>query len=145
MNQKLLIHYLLIITESDALLNLVDSPLMKLPHLLLNSFILNSLIIHYQFIVNEWDAPLNLLSTCHSLSWIRLAAHNTRWRRPIGCLKLQVIFRRKAIQYRLLLRKMTYKDKASYDSTPPCTRTRYYLRATFITQVAGVASVSRID
>jgi len=45
----------------------------------------------------------------------------TGWRRLIGCLKLQVIFRKRATNYRALLRKMTYKDKASYDSTPPCT------------------------
>ena len=43
----------------------------------------------------------------------------TRWRRPIGCLKLQVIFRKRAINYWALLRKTTYEDKASYDSTPP--------------------------
>jgi len=36
--------------------------------------------------------------------------HATRWRNPIGCLKLQVIFRKKATNYRTLLRKMTYKD-----------------------------------
>jgi len=46
---------------------------------------------------------------------------DTGWRRPIGCLKLQVIFRKRATNYRALLQKMTYKDKASYDSTPPCT------------------------
>ena len=46
----------------------------------------------------------------------------TGWRRPIGCLKLQVIIRQRATDYRALLRKMTYEDKASYDSTPPCTR-----------------------
>jgi len=33
---------------------------------------------------------------------------------------LQVIFRKRATSYRALLRKMTYEDKASYDSTPPC-------------------------
>jgi len=38
------------------------------------------------------------------------------WWRLVGCLKLQVIFRKKAINYRALLRKMTYDDKASYDS-----------------------------
>jgi len=43
------------------------------------------------------------------------------WRRLIGCLNLQVIFRKRATNYRALLRKMTYEDKASYDSTPPCT------------------------
>ena len=39
----------------------------------------------------------------------------------IGCLKLQVIFRKRACNYRALLRKMTYEDKASYGSSPPCT------------------------
>ena len=45
---------------------------------------------------------------------------DTGWRRLIGCLKLQVIFRKRATNYRALLRKITYEDKASYDSTPPC-------------------------
>jgi len=45
---------------------------------------------------------------------------DTGWRRLIGCLKLQVIFRKRATYYRALLRNMTYEDKASYDSTPPC-------------------------
>ena len=45
----------------------------------------------------------------------------TGWRRPKGCLKLQVFFRKRATNYRALLRKMTYKDKASDDFRPPCT------------------------
>jgi len=45
----------------------------------------------------------------------------TGWRRLLGCLKLQVISRKRATNYRALFRKMTYEDKASYDSTPPCT------------------------
>jgi len=45
----------------------------------------------------------------------------TGWRRLIECLKLQVIFRKRATNRRVLLRKMTYEDKASYDSMPPCT------------------------
>jgi len=45
----------------------------------------------------------------------------TGWRRPIGCLKLQVIFRKRATNYRTFLRKMTHKDKASYGSSAPCT------------------------
>ena len=44
----------------------------------------------------------------------------TGWRRLIGCLKAQVIFRTRAINHRAFLRKMTYEDKASYDSTSPC-------------------------
>jgi len=43
------------------------------------------------------------------------------WRRPRGCLKLQDIFRKRATNYRALLRKITHKEKASYDSTPLCT------------------------
>jgi len=50
-----------------------------------------------------------------------LSAFTTVWRRPIGCLKLQVIFRKRATNYRALLQKMTYKDKASYGSLLPCT------------------------
>ena len=52
--------------------------------------------------------------------------HNTGWRRLIKCLKLQVIFRKRAINYRALLWKMTCKDKASYRSSLPCSP---YLRA----------------
>ena len=33
---------------------------------------------------------------------------------------MQVISRKRATNYRALLQKMTYEDKASYDSTPPC-------------------------
>jgi len=46
---------------------------------------------------------------------------STGWRRPIRCLKLQVIFRKRATNYRALLRKMTCKNKASYGFAPPCT------------------------
>ena len=45
----------------------------------------------------------------------------TGWRRRIGCLKLQVIFCKRATNYRALVRKMTNNDMASYASSPPCT------------------------
>jgi len=45
---------------------------------------------------------------------------HTGWRRCIGCLKLQVSFRKWATNYRALLRKTTYKDEASYVWSPPC-------------------------
>ena len=51
----------------------------------------------------------------------------TGWRRPIRCLKLQVIFRKRATNYRTLLRKMTYTDNASYGSLPSC---MFFTRAT---------------
>jgi len=44
----------------------------------------------------------------------------TGWQRPIGCLKLQVILCKRVTDYRALLRKITYKDKAFYDPTPRC-------------------------
>jgi len=46
--------------------------------------------------------------------------HITEWRRLIGCLKLQLICRKRATNYRALLRKMTYGDKTSYDFMPHC-------------------------
>jgi len=52
------------------------------------------------------------------------SASRTGWRRLVRCLKVQVIFRKRANNYRALLRKMTYEDKASYDSTPPCSLSR---------------------
>jgi len=44
----------------------------------------------------------------------------TGWRRLIGSPKLQIIFHKRATKYRSLLQKMTYKDKGSYESSPPC-------------------------
>jgi len=45
---------------------------------------------------------------------------STGWRRLVGSPKLQIIFHKRATKYRSLLRKMTYKDKGSYESSPPC-------------------------
>jgi len=59
------------------------------------------------------------ISRCVSMLKQYWFGHDTGWRRLIGCLKLQVIFRKRATNYRALLRKLTYGDKASYDSTPP--------------------------
>jgi len=47
---------------------------------------------------------------------------DTGWRRLIGSPKLQIIFHKRATRYRALLLKMTSKDKGSYESLPPCTR-----------------------
>jgi len=51
---------------------------------------------------------------------LRHPVSGTGWRSLIGCLKLQVIFRKRATNYRALWRKITCKDKASSESTPPC-------------------------
>ena len=42
---------------------------------------------------------------------------------------MKVTFRKRATQYRALLRKMSYKDKASYGSSPACTYERESERA----------------
>ena len=54
--------------------------------------------------------PVVMLHSTLSIGWQRLS----------GCLKLHVILRRRATNYRALLRKMTCEDKASYESTQPC-------------------------
>ena len=56
---------------------------------------------------------------------------HTGWRRLIGSRKLQIIFHKRATKYRSLLRKMTYKDKGSYESLPPCS---IWLIRVFMTQ-----------
>jgi len=48
---------------------------------------------------------------------------HTGWRRLIGSPKLQIIFYKRATKYRSLLPRMIYEDKASCDSSPPCTHT----------------------
>jgi len=48
------------------------------------------------------------------------AHQGTGWRRLIGSPKFQIIFHKSATKYRSLLRKMTYEDKGSYESSPPC-------------------------
>jgi len=40
--------------------------------------------------------------------------------KELGCLISYITFRKLATNYRALLRKMTNKDQASYDSSPPC-------------------------
>jgi len=53
----------------------------------------------------------------HALEFVtqyHTCIHCTEWRRPIGCLKLQVIFCKRATNYRALLRKITHVSH-SYD------------------------------
>ena len=39
---------------------------------------------------------------------------------PLQGGELQIVFHKRATKYRALLLKMTYKDKGSYESSPPC-------------------------
>jgi len=71
-------------------------------------------IWRWNFLVLVGDSMWGLLH-----EWVR-SHSGTWWRRPIGCLKLLIISRKRATNHRALMRKMTYKDKASYGSSPPC-------------------------
>ena len=66
---------------------------------------------------------------------------HTGWRRPI-CLKLQAIFRKRATNYRALLRKMTYKHKTPYGSSPPFTR--IFSFHSFLLSVSFFQSLSKL-
>jgi len=65
---------------------------------------------------------------CHATFFLKIAdissgicIHiHTGWWRLMGSPKLQIIFHTRATKYRALLLKMTYKDKGSYESSPPC-------------------------
>ena len=59
-----------------------------------------------------------IVYTKYSFIQFKRTNYVTGWRRPIGCLELQVIVCKRADNYMALLRKMTYEDKASYEFTP---------------------------
>jgi len=69
--------------------------------------------------IHMWDIWYNTFNAASA--WV--LQFGTGWRRFIGGLKLQVIFGKRATNYRALLRKMTYKDKASYVSSVAKTHT----------------------
>jgi len=74
-----------------------------------------------RFETEEMTLVINATSTslCSCLRAYQWST-TTGWRRIIGSRKLQIIFHKRATKYRSLLRKMTYKDKGSYESSPPC-------------------------
>ena len=65
-------------------------------------------------------ASYDFTSLCIALLPFAVYCPCTEWQRPIRCCKLQVIFRKRTINYRALSRKMIYKDQASCGSSPPC-------------------------
>ena len=66
--------------------------------------------------------------------------HNscTGWRRLIGPPKLQIICHKRATKYRSLFREMTYTDKGSYGSSPPCMTCRVWHRVYHISCITWV-------
>jgi len=55
------------------------------------------------------------------LSTRQNAPIDTGWLRCIGCLKLQSLPEKRATNYGAISREMTYENKATYASSPPCT------------------------
>jgi len=60
-----------------------------------------------------WRSSRPALNASRS-HFLKSQLYNTGWKRGIGCFKLQVSFRKRATNYRALLRKMTCEDKALY-------------------------------
>jgi len=56
----------------------------------------------------EYHIQIRSCFSCLCVSHILMC--DTEWRRCVGCLKLQVTFRKRATNYRALLRKIPYKD-----------------------------------
>jgi len=59
---------------------------------------------------------------CSVLQCVAERCSDTGWRRLTGSPRLQIISNKRATKYRSLLRKITYKDKGSYESSPRCIR-----------------------
>jgi len=71
--------------------------------------------IHMTHVMHEsWHAAYPHINI-YARTYIR-----TGWRRLIESPKLQIIFHKRATEYRSLLRKMTNQNKGSYESSPPC-------------------------
>jgi len=70
----------------------------------------------YTYIWNvwHWNAYVHTFDHCNEF-------FDIWWRRPIGCLKSQIVFHKRTTDYRALVWKMTNTDKASHASSPPFT------------------------
>ena len=93
-------------------------------HYLLHTCFITHLMDDIPRFIDDQHLRIDLFSRLISSALFIHTFHDllssTGWRRCIGCLNSQVSFRKRATNHRALLQKMTYEDKASYDSTPTC-------------------------
>ena len=111
---------------SHQILNISRTQWVMLPVWMSHVTHMNESCHTYEWVMSHvWMSRVTRMNeSCHTYEWVAcyfVWVIKIGWQRPIGCLKLQVIFRKKAINCRALLWKMTCKDKASYGSSPPCT------------------------
>jgi len=78
-----------------------------------------------RFTLNNICVYIYIHTYVHTFKYMIISewSSTTGCRRLTGSPKLQIIFHKRATKYRSILKKMTYKDKGSYQSSPPC-RTR---------------------
>ena len=62
----------------------------------------------------------------------------------MGCLKSQVILCKRVTTYKALLLKMTYKDKASYETSPPCRILTKCMTCTILSSGSNLETMDRI-
>ena len=86
---------------------------------------------NYTFAMYVYTTPPFLSSICtrvHVYNYtiatartlLEIGGQAAGWRRCMGCLKLQVTFRKRATNYRAVLRKTTCENQALYGSLPLC-------------------------
>ena len=76
-----------------------------------------------QHITKHCNTQQHTATHCNTLqqqSHGYIGAHRTGSRKCTGCLELLASFRKRATNYRALLRKMTYEDEGSYASLVSC-------------------------
>jgi len=88
--------------------------------------IVYTLTVYIEIVFIHTVCELNLYKRTYAYMYI------TGWQRLIGSPKLQIIFHKRATKYRSLLQKMTYKDKGSYETSPPCNKCRCMHLNTFV-------------
>jgi len=94
----------------------------------------------YHEILSKFSDLLHIRgAACSEISGVQHVQRYTLYR--AAKTHKQLNFRKRATNYRALLRKIAYNDKATYESSPPCTGV-----TSLISHVCyGVATISRIN